>query len=727
LNPAQRQAVTHPGGPLLIIAGAGTGKTNTLACRVAWLVEQGVGPQRICLLTFTRRAAAEMLARAGRYIGRSVGNAVWGGTFHAVGNRLLRQYGRAVGLAPQFTVMDQGDAADLMNLIRSDKGFGQGKKRFPQKGVLVSIYSRVINSRTPLAQVLERAYPWCQDAAEGIRQIFDEYTLRKRQQLVLDYDDLLLYWHALCHHAQGGPHVAGLFDHILVDEYQDTNLLQAQILQAMRPQSMGQGNITVVGDDAQSIYAFRAATIRNILDFPRQFSGAAVVKLEQNYRSTQPILEASNAVMSCAKERYTKDLFTAREGGGRPALVTCFDETDQAEEVCRRVLESREEGTALREQAVLFRASHHADVLEVELARRNIPFVKYGGLKFVEAAHVKDLLAMLRLLENPADTMAWFRVLQLIEGIGPASARRIMDQLGLGGTSGAGSAVHRLVSGSVAAQSVPVAAREQFQQLRATLADCAGVPLGDSEKVFDRAGEAGVGSELCLTADHGPGHRAGDEAEVKNTGRAEDLPLAAQVERIRRFYEPLFERIYDNAAIRLRDLDQLEQIAGRCRSRQQFLADLALDPPNSTQDLAGPPLLDEDYLILSTVHSAKGCEWDDVHIIHAADGMIPSDMATGRDDEIEEERRLLYVAMTRARDALHVYFPLRYYHKGRGLTDRHTFAQVSRFLAPVVEGRFDRQTTAAVSAAGETAPDPLVAADPAAGTQAVDALISGLW
>jgi DNA helicase-2/ATP-dependent DNA helicase PcrA len=693
LNPAQRQAATCPNGPVLVIAGAGTGKTKTLASRVAWLIEQGVAPSRILLLTFTRRAAGEMIARAGRITGRGTSGQVWGGTFHATANRLLRQYGRAIGLSPDFTVMDQADSADMMNLIRGELGFGKSRRRFPRKNTLIAIYSRSVNSRTKLSPMLENHFPWCHDAIDGIRQIFATYTQKKREQHVLDYDDLLLFWNALCLTPDTGAAVADRFDHILVDEYQDTNTIQAQILQAMRPGTADKPpNIMVVGDDAQSIYSFRAATVRNILDFPKHFPTAAIIKLEENYRSVEPILAATNAVMAQAKQRYTKNLFTQRTSAQKPCIITCLDEPTQCQEVCDRVLEKHEEGIALREQAVLFRAGHHSDQLEIELTRRNIPFVKYGGLKFIESAHIKDLLAVLRVLENPADQISWYRLLQLLEGIGPVSAQRIIACL----NQKAPNNVHQHTatdSDNNAAQlpaplynllhhppPVPAAAREEFAAMGRAIADCLGPANSPTP-----------------------------------------LSPASQVERIRRVYEPIFHRLYDNPVVRLRDIDQLEQIAGNYKTRSQFIMDLTLDPPSSTQDLAGPPLLDEDYLILSTIHSAKGCEWDVVHIIHVADGMIPSDMATGSEDEIEEERRLLYVAMTRARDTLNLYFPLRYYYRNQGLRDRHSYAQLTRFIPESAQHLFDR--------GGGVKQDEAQAqlATHVGTTQAVDVMLNDLW
>lgn len=685
LNPAQREAVSAGDGPLLIVAGAGTGKTRTLACRVAYLIEQGVPPGRILLLTFTRRAAAEMIRRAGQLVGSAdslAAGKVWGGTFHAVGNRLLRVHGRALGLPQDFTILDQGDAADLVNMIRNEQGFAKGQRRFVRKATLLSIYSRMVNAEEPLTKTLEVHFPWCADDIEKIKTIFDHYVQRKKEQHLLDYDDLLLFWCALCSTQGVSEAVAGRFDHILVDEYQDTNPVQAEILRGMRRTCK---NICVVGDDAQSIYSFRAATVRNILDFPQQYPGTRIVTLEQNYRSTQPILAAANAVMAQAQERYTKDLRSDRRSEQAPVLVTCLDEPQQCDIVCRYVLEHLEQGIALTSQAVLFRAGHHSAQLEIELARRNIPFRKFGGLKFVEAAHIKDLLAMLRILENPYDEIAWFRVLQLLDGIGPRIARRIMDSLGVRPTQGAaddngnsdavlGSPLTRLVGH---APTVPPAAREEFGQLCKVMAQCCGGAGQPRQPAEGSASTAAGGSE---------------DRERSRRGRAKDPPLAAQIERIRHFYEPIFMRIYDNPTIRLHDIEQLAQIAAGYRSRTRFLTDVTLDPPEATSDLAQAPFLEEDYLTLSTIHSAKGCEWTVVQIIHAADGMIPSDMAVGDEAGVDEERRLFYVAMTRAKDMLYVHYPLRYYHRRSSRSDAHNYGQRTRFLPDRVCTLFERRT-----------------------------------
>ncbi|MGZ4109515.1 MAG: ATP-dependent helicase [Actinomycetota bacterium] len=672
LNHEQRAAVLHGDGPLLIVAGAGTGKTTTLAARVGHLVERGIRPERILLLTFSRRAAREMLSRAERLSGHRDTGRVWGGTFHAVANRLLRLHGRPLGLRPDFTVLDQSDGADVMNLLREELGFAQREKRFPRKETLAAIYSRTVNAGEKLSDVLQRHYPWCVYEIDGIRQVFQAYTVRKRDQNVLDYDDLLLFWKALSASAETRDALAAMFDHMLVDEYQDTNALQADILEGMRPVGSPR-NLTVVGDDAQSIYGFRAATVRNILEFPQRFPGATLIRLEQNYRSTPAILHASNAAIALSPQRHEKTLWSARDGARRPLLRTCLDEAEQCDVVCRSVLQHREDGVPLKHQAVLFRAAHHSDLLEVELARRNIPFVKYGGLKFLEAAHVKDALALLRVLENPFDEVSWFRVLQLPEGIGPATARRMMDELG----------VRRIDD-------------DQPSPLRRFLEEPIAVPKGAADGV--RALRAALGD--CLA----------DETTMSP---------AAQLDRLRTFLEPVLARRYDAPGARARDLEQLELLAGGYETRGRFVSELTLDPPSSTGDLAGPPLLDEDYLVLSTIHSAKGLEWDVVHVIHAADGMIPSDMSTGDDEQIEEERRLLYVAMTRARDALHISFPQRYYRRPRGLEDPHSYAQLTRFLPDEVRAHFD-----------EIGPDvlPLPDAGPELdGTANVDAFLAGLW
>jgi DNA helicase-2/ATP-dependent DNA helicase PcrA len=592
------------------------------------------------MLTFTRRAAEEMIRRANA-IGRVArpetsphATRVWAGTFHSVANRLLRIYCKAIGLEESFTVLDQGDAEDLMNVVRHENGLSEKDRRFPRKATCLAIYSRCVNSSDPLDHTLKTYFPWCQEWVEELKGLFRAYVDAKHASNVLDYDDLLLFWYYLLADEEVAKGIEARFDHILVDEYQDTNRLQAGILQRMRRTNK---NIMVVGDDAQSIYSFRAADIHNILEFPKQFPGTEQITLEQNYRSRQPILDATNHIIALASERYTKDLWSALGGEQKPLLVTCEREEEQTGYVVGKILEHYEQGVPLRRQAVLFRVGYWSDYLEVELARRKIPFHKYGGLKFLEAAHVKDLLSFLRILENPRDQLAWSRVLNLLEGVGPAIAARGFA----------------------------------FVQER-----------GFDPQVIGQFAGPGVARDSI--------HRLGGLFRELTTAGEQHVPLAGQVERIRRFYEPILAKVYENPEPRRRDLEQLEHIAGDYRSRRRFLTDLTLDPPTSTADFAGSPTLNDDWLTLSTIHSAKGCEWDVVYLIHATDGILPSDLATGDAEQIEEERRLLYVACTRAKDWLYVLFPLRYYHRKHRLGDGHGYAQLTRFIPPPVAQFFDQ-------------------------------------
>ncbi len=638
LNPEQRRAVEHgvfaeaaAAPPLLVIAGAGSGKTNTLAHRVAHLIAGGTDPSRILLLTFSRRAAAEMTSRAERILtevmranaAAMIGALSWAGTFHGIGARLLREYALEISLDPAFTIHDREDSADLMNLVRHGLGLSKTESRFPTKGTCLAIYSRCINAEMPVEEVVRLAFPWCANWADTLKELFAAYVEAKQRQGVLDYDDLLLYWAQMAGDPSLAEDIGGRFDHILVDEYQDTNRLQSSILLGLKPEGRG---LTVVGDDAQSIYSFRAATVRNILDFPEQFSPPAeMITLERNYRSTQPILAAANAVIGLARERFTKNLRSERTGGGKPHIVGVRDDGAQARYIVERVLEARETGVALKQQAVLFRTSSHSGPLEVELTRCNIPFVKFGGLKFLEASHVKDMLALLRFIENPRDYVAGFRLLHLLPGIGPVSAQRILDRLG------------QTADPFAVLAEIPVPPR-----------------TGEDWRLFVRMAE---------------------------TLRAGSTGWPAELEAARLWYEPHLERIYEDAEVRRADLIQLEQIAGSYPSRQRFLTELTLDPPDATSDEAGVPLKDEDYLVLSTIHSAKGQEWKSVYVLNVVDGCLPSDLGTGSTAEIEEERRLLYVAMTRAKDDLHLIVPQRFFTHGQAAYgDRHVYASRSRFL-----------------------------------------------
>jgi DNA helicase-2/ATP-dependent DNA helicase PcrA len=677
LNERQRDAVEHGlaegalAGPLLVIAGAGTGKTKTLASRVARLVQTGADPHRILLLTFARRAAREMEHRVGRLLHRLLGfsstqappHFPWCGTFHSVGARLLRDYAERINLAPNFTILDRSDAEDLMGMVRQELGLAETVERFPQKASCLAIYSRVVNSQSRLDQVLQTHYPWCFESHDGLKRMFKAYAEAKLQQQVLDYDDLLLYWVHMMADDGIAADVRSRFDHVLIDEYQDTNRLQGAIVLGLKPRGE---NLTVVGDDAQAIYSFRAADVRNILDFPEQFDPPArIVALEQNYRSTQPILAASNAVIGLAKKRHAKDLWSDRPSSELPRITTLSDEADQARWVADEVLRRREEGIRLIKQAVLFRTSNHSAPLELELTRRNIPFRKFGGLKFLETSHVKDVLSILRWAQNPRARLAGFRVSQLLPGFGPVTAGRLLDEMEL--------------------RPDPLTAIEGFTPPKAAADDWAKL--------------AGLVGELCRTSE-----------------------WPADLERAIEWYQPHLERMHDDAEVRLADLEQIARIAQGYASRERFLTELTLDPPEASSDESGAPHLDEDYLILSTIHSAKGQEWNAVYLLNAVDGCMPSDMATGRDEDIEEERRLLYVAMTRAKHHLALITPQRFYvRQQRRGGDTHIHATLTRFIPGKVARLFERVDPS-------PSRDKAAAAAPAAGPVVdVSARLRAMW
>ena len=646
LNPAQRQAATYGGregqdpfkaGPLLVIAGAGTGKTMTLAHRVAHLIIEGVDPERILMLTFTRRAAQEMTRRVETIVRRALQasdksgslsvSLPWSGTFHSIANRLLRRFANNLGLDPGFSVLDRGDSADLMDVVRHELSLSKKSRRFPKKDTCLAIYSRTVNTQQSLRDSLDVTYPWCADWEQELRDLFRHYVLRKQQTQALDYDDLLLYWSHLVAEPDFATDIGGWFDHVLVDEYQDTNLVQAQILNALKPEGDG---VTVVGDDAQSIYSFRAAEVENILGFPDQYMPSAqVITLEENYRSSQPILDTANCLIAESERQYRKNLFSNRKGGGKPEYVTVEDGEAEAEFVVEAILANRETGMQLMDQAVLFRGSHHSDRLELELVRRNIPYVKYGGLKFLEAAHVKDMLAVLKWAENPKNEVAAFRVLKLLPGMGPVSASKCFQHLT---QHGFGMEVLR-----------------EFRPPSSALAEWA---------------------TFC------------DLMTSLSSAALDDHAWQTQITQLRRWYQPYLERLYDSIETREADLEQLEQISGRYPTRERFLTELTLNPPSAAGDQAGDPLLDEDYLILSTVHSAKGQEWDAVFLLNVSDGSFPSEFSTGKPQLIEEERRLMYVAMTRAKQSLSLVAPLRFHVTQQARSgDKHVYGARSRFVS----------------------------------------------
>jgi DNA helicase II / ATP-dependent DNA helicase PcrA len=657
LNSAQRRAATFgaaaatdkgiDAGPLLILAGAGTGKTNTLAHRAAHLVLNGVDPARILMLTFTRRAAQEMIRRSQRIVAETlaergkmgdrsvVSRLLWSGTFHSVGNRILRLYAKHLGLNPNFTVLDRGDAADLMDVIRHELGFSAKDKRFPRKDACLAIYTYRVNTRLPLKQTLEEQTPWCKEWEQELTRLYREYVGRKQKLNVLDFDDLLLYWHVMMQTPALAQSLSKNFDHVLVDEYQDTSTLQGEIIQALKPDGKG---VTVVGDDAQAIYSFRAAAVENILGFADRYTPKAeIVVLAQNYRSTQQILDCANALMSEGSRQHRKTLMGTRQSAQKPLYVALDDAIGQAEYIVNKILATREVGGSLKRHAILFRSSHHSDVLEVELTRRNVPYVKYGGLKFLETAHVKDMLSILRWADNPRNSVAGFRVLKLVAGIGPANAKQALEQFEAQGYA----------FKSLASYNAPQPAKMDWKRF------CALV-----EKLADPA-----------------------------------TPWPGQVGIVREWYKPQLERIYDAAFSRTGDLEQLDHLSTQYPSRERFLTELTLDPPSLSSDQSGMAAKDEDYVILSTIHSAKGQEWDNVYVLNVADGNFPSEFSAGKPELVEEERRLLYVAMTRARNELHICAPLKYAVSQQAKDgDAHVYGAKSRFMTDKVLSLFEQTT-----------------------------------
>ena len=648
LNASQRRAATFgtpiaekgvSAGPMLILAGAGTGKTNTLAHRTAHLVLNGVDPARILMLTFTRRAAQEMIRRTqtivaqvmaerGKAGDRSVVSRLqWSGTFHSVGNRILRLYAKHLGLDPNFTVLDRSDAADLMDVVRHELGFSAKDKRFPRKDACLAIYSYRVNTRLSLKQTLEEQFPWVREWQADLTRLYREYVGRKQKNRALDFDDLLLYWHAMMQNPALAQSLSKNFDHVLVDEYQDTSTLQGEIVHALKPDGQG---VTVVGDDAQAIYSFRAAAVENILGFTDRYKPKAeIVVLAQNYRSTQQILDSANALMSDGARQHRKTLLGLRQSTQKPLYVALDDAQAQAEYISGKILQTREIGGSLRRHAILFRSSHHSDVLEVELTKRNIPFVKYGGLKFLEAAHVKDMMSVLRWAENPRNSVAGFRVLKLVAGIGPSHAKQALDYFEAQGFN----------VKSLAGFDAPQPVKMDWKRF------CV---------VFERLADPAT-------------------------------PWPGQVGQVREWYKPQLERIHDAAWTRMGDLEQLEQLSTQHATRERFLTELTLDPPTVTSDQSGAASKDEEYVILSTIHSAKGQEWDIVYVLNVSDGNFPSEFSTGKPEMIEEERRLLYVAMTRARNELHLCAPLKYAVTQQPKDgDAHVYGAKSRFMTDKV-------------------------------------------
>lgn len=636
LNESQLKAVMTTEGPLLIVAGAGTGKTRTLVYRVARLVEIGVRPETVLLLTFTRRAATSMLARAATLADARC-QRVSGGTFHSLGHLVLRKFSEQAGLQRNFTVLDQSDTEDLIDLLRRQMRFTKDR-HFPRKRTIAAIFSMMVNKATTLKQALNQSYPQFSEERRELEGLFKSFEEFKRSRHMLTYDDLLVRLRESLEASEDmRQQLSDQYRYIMVDEYQDTNKLQAQIIRLLTSKH---DNVAVVGDEFQSIYSFRGASHRNMLEFPKLFPSAQIIKLEENYRSTQPILDVANAIVQDVKESYKKRLFSRIEGGQPPIVVSARDENEQSRFVAQRIDEMREEGVPLNEIAVLFRASSHSFDLEIELAKHGIPFRKFGGIRFAESAHIKDALSFLRVVVKPSDTLSWFRALKLLEHIGDATVYQVLEHLGV--------------------------EQKQFRSTRS------------KDALFKRL--------------HRFPARANYKTQLTRLARVFTAVLESnspgeQLSAVLRFYRPLLKGKYDDSARRSRDLDHLQAIAKRYKTSAKLLDDIALDPSGATQGdttEGGTRRRGTGFVTLSTVHSAKGLEWDRLFVIWMTDGWFPSNRFNDEFDDLEEERRLLYVATTRAKHDLHFVYPVNVYRGGNAYQGDGDFSPtISRFLEPI--------------------------------------------
>jgi len=621
LNPQQMEAVTTTEGPVLVIAGAGSGKTRTLVQRVAYLIEQGVLPERILLLTFTRKSAQEMLHRASSLLDDSC-NRVMGGTFHAVASLLLRRYGHHLGYTPQFTILDRSDAEGIVNLLKSALDLKDVDRRFPSRKVIVNILSQTVNKGQTIAEAVNQRYAHFVDFTRDLEVVAHHYAKFKHEHNLMDYDDLLLNLRRVLDIPEVGSEISARFSHLMVDEYQDTNPVQAEIIRLL---ALPHRNVMVVGDDSQSIYSFRGADFRNIMEFPKLYPEAKLIRLEENYRSTQPILTMTNAIIEQAAEKYTKKLFSSIEGGQKPLVYSARNDSDQAAYVAGTIEKLVREGTAHDQIAVLFRSGFHSYKLELELANRQLPFEKRGGLKLTESAHIKDVLSLLRVIHNPQDNLAWNRILLFVEKVGPKTAQAILLQIRTGDD--------------------PIEALARY-------------PAGKS-------------------------WQQGLAALVQALRQIRDLATpVSQYEAAMAYYQEVFHRLYpDDYPTRAKDLDQVKDIVAGYQTLDDFIHDTALDPPEAAAAQSGGAAGQAGSLVLSTVHSAKGLEWEHVFIIYLAEGKFPSAMAQ-TSDEIEEERRLLYVAATRAKQHLYLVYPREMAQAGR-LGEP---LMISRFLEEIPQG-----------------------------------------
>lgn len=625
LNTAQLTAVTHGHGPILVVAGAGTGKTRTLVYRMAYLVQQGVTPESILLLTFTRRAAQEMMSRAGQLTNQSC-RRVMGGTFHATANILLRQYGHHIDIGSHFTIIDRGDAEGIINLLKSSLGMAGAGKRFPSKRVVLNLISGAVNKAATIEEMVYRDYIHLAEYIQDFQLIAEHYRQFKRDHGLMDYDDLLVFWrNLLLRSEQARAELSQRFSTILVDEYQDTNPLQAEIVQLL---ASHHHNVMVVGDDAQSIYSFRGADFYNIIRFPEHFPQTRTIKLEENYRSTAPILQLTNAIIARAEKKFAKTLFTSQEGGQRPHVVAAANEAAEARFVADELERRRQEGTGYADMAVLFRSGYHSYKLEIELAARAIDFEKRGGLKLTESAHIKDLLSFFRILINPWDNLSWNRLLLQLEKVGPKTVQKILHTI-----SGAKD---------------PLAALAAYH------------PAPSWKGQFDRLNQT-----LLLL-------------------NQPDLTPSAQFDLAMTYYQPVFERIYyDDYPKRQKELDQIKVLIAGYGDLQAFVDDTALDPPESGGEAYGGE--EDQRVVLSTIHSAKGLEWDTVFVIGVAEGRFPHQHAA-HGEQWEEERRLLYVAATRAKNMLYLTYPKEMITPER----QQLRTAISPFLAEINPGLYNK-------------------------------------
>ncbi|MGC6367572.1 MAG: ATP-dependent helicase [Candidatus Marinamargulisbacteria bacterium] len=621
LNDDQAQAVLHTNGPLLVLAGAGSGKTKTLVYRLARLIHDGVDPKRILLLTFTRKASQEMMRRASGLLDSRCQN-VMGGTFHSFCNMVLHQYAPKIEYQNGFTIMDRADAENLMALIRKQGDYQKKDKRFPKKNTLLDIVSKSVNTNRSIDQVIGDDFIHFSDLTEDIIEIAKKYHIQKEALSLMDYDDLLVKMvHLLTHHDDIRQQLSRNYQYILVDEFQDTNHIQLAMLKGLASEH---NNLMVVGDDAQSIYSFRGADVSNILTFETMFDNVRVVRLNTNYRSTQPILDVSNDVINAATDLYSKELMAHRNDGEKPKFVEAFDDMEQADFVVDRLLGLREDGVALNDMAVLFRSSSHSNQLELALTRANIPYKKFGGFKFTETAHVKDTMAYMKVMVNPHDELSWHRILQLLDGVGPKLSQTIIDY-------------------------------QRAQQFNFAGMDYA--PFKKKAAYNDLQ----IIAKLMATPQQSP---------------------TDTLQRVLAVYEPVLKKTYDDHNKREQDLNSLIALSERFRSLASMLDEFSLEPPESSQVGADAVPDDDEYVVLSTIHSAKGLEWSRVFVLSVVDGYIPSFRSLQDPAQIEEERRLLYVAMTRAKDELYLIKPnlddpSAYYPVG-GMS----FSQVSRFITP---------------------------------------------